>query len=136
MSPDSACGGRQDAVDSCPVDCIHWVQKDELAALEWVMQVPPHVCGRRSVHRVEVREGLLEMQKWAACVQHSPQSCDGSMRRAGVLCHISGYVSHGACTAIAALPGRNAARKLVRNGEAWRLVGGGRSTWTPGPTWA
>jgi len=29
----------QDAVDSCPVDCIHWVQKDELAALEWVMQV-------------------------------------------------------------------------------------------------
>ena len=43
--PDSACGGRQDAVDSCPVDCIHWVQKDELAALEWVMQVPPHVCG-------------------------------------------------------------------------------------------
>lgn len=28
-----------DAVSSCPVDCIHWVQKDELAALEWVMQV-------------------------------------------------------------------------------------------------
>lgn len=63
VSPDSACGGRQDAVDSCPVDCIHWVQKDELAALEWVMQVPPHVFGRRSVHRLEEREGLLEMQK-------------------------------------------------------------------------
>lgn len=29
----------QDAVASCPVDCIHWVKKDELAALEWVMQV-------------------------------------------------------------------------------------------------
>ena len=28
----------QDAIDSCPVDCIHWVDRDELPALEYVMQ--------------------------------------------------------------------------------------------------
>ncbi len=28
----------QDAIDSCPVDCIHWVDKDQLPALEYVMQ--------------------------------------------------------------------------------------------------
>ena len=28
----------QAAIDSCPVSCIHWVEKKELAALEWVMQ--------------------------------------------------------------------------------------------------
>jgi ferredoxin len=27
----------QGAIDSCPVNCIHWVKKDELAALEYVM---------------------------------------------------------------------------------------------------
>lgn len=27
----------QDAIASCPVDCIHWVQKDQLPALEHVM---------------------------------------------------------------------------------------------------
>jgi hypothetical protein len=26
----------QTAVDSCPVDCIHWVQREELPVLEWV----------------------------------------------------------------------------------------------------
>ena len=31
---DSACS--QDAIDSCPVDCIHWVSKDQLPALEYV----------------------------------------------------------------------------------------------------
>eukprot|EP01024_Parvocaulis_polyphysoides_P048340 TRINITY_DN4601_c0_g1_i1.p1 TRINITY_DN4601_c0_g1~~TRINITY_DN4601_c0_g1_i1.p1 ORF type:complete len:420 (-),score=54.59 TRINITY_DN4601_c0_g1_i1:344-1477(-) len=28
----------QEAIDSCPVDCIHWVDKDELPYLEWVTQ--------------------------------------------------------------------------------------------------
>ena len=28
----------QDAIDSCPVDCIHWVKKEDLADLEFVMQ--------------------------------------------------------------------------------------------------
>eukprot|EP00878_Enallax_costatus_P000241 GHUV01000305.1.p1 GENE.GHUV01000305.1~~GHUV01000305.1.p1 ORF type:complete len:287 (+),score=61.61 GHUV01000305.1:1160-2020(+) len=28
----------QTAIDSCPVNCIHWVQKDQLPALEYVMQ--------------------------------------------------------------------------------------------------
>eukprot|EP01023_Acetabularia_acetabulum_P024390 TRINITY_DN2356_c0_g1_i12.p1 TRINITY_DN2356_c0_g1~~TRINITY_DN2356_c0_g1_i12.p1 ORF type:complete len:410 (-),score=76.31 TRINITY_DN2356_c0_g1_i12:1210-2439(-) len=28
----------QDAIDSCPVDCIHWVDKDELPFLEWITQ--------------------------------------------------------------------------------------------------
>ena len=28
----------QDAINSCPVDCIHWVDKDQLPALEYVMQ--------------------------------------------------------------------------------------------------
>eukprot|EP00775_Hariotina_reticulata_P004234 gene4234-4483_t len=28
----------QSAVDSCPVNCIHWVQKSDLPALEYVMQ--------------------------------------------------------------------------------------------------
>lgn len=27
----------QDAIASCPVDCIHWVEKDQLPALEYVM---------------------------------------------------------------------------------------------------
>ena len=40
----------QAAIDSCPVSCIHWVQHEELAALEWVMQVhmsarPGEACG-------------------------------------------------------------------------------------------
>lgn len=26
----------QCAIDSCPVDCIHWVERDELPVLEWV----------------------------------------------------------------------------------------------------
>lgn len=26
----------QDAIDSCPVDCIHWVHKDDIPALEYV----------------------------------------------------------------------------------------------------
>ena len=30
--------GLQDAIASCPVDCIHWVQKDQLPALEYVMK--------------------------------------------------------------------------------------------------
>lgn len=30
---------NQAAIDSCPVDCIHWVDKDKLPALEYVMQV-------------------------------------------------------------------------------------------------
>ena len=28
----------QAAIHSCPVECIHWVQKQELPALEYVMQ--------------------------------------------------------------------------------------------------
>lgn len=26
----------QTAIESCPVDCIHWVQREELPVLEWV----------------------------------------------------------------------------------------------------
>jgi ferredoxin len=29
------------AIQSCPVDCIHWVQKRELPALEYACQVRP-----------------------------------------------------------------------------------------------
>ncbi len=28
----------QTAIDACPVECIHWVQKQDLPALEHVMQ--------------------------------------------------------------------------------------------------
>ena len=28
----------QIAIDTCPVDCIHWVPKEQLAPLEYVMQ--------------------------------------------------------------------------------------------------
>lgn len=28
----------QDAIASCPVDCIHWVQKEQLPSLEYVMR--------------------------------------------------------------------------------------------------
>ena len=28
----------QEAIDTCPVDCIHWVDKDQLPALEYCMQ--------------------------------------------------------------------------------------------------
>ena len=31
-------GFVQDAIASCPVDCIHWVEKDKLPALEYVMR--------------------------------------------------------------------------------------------------
>lgn len=34
----------QTAIDSCPVDCIHWVEKSELPALE-------HVCQKVQVCR-------------------------------------------------------------------------------------
>ena len=30
--------GFQDAIASCPVDCIHWVEKDQLPSLEYVMR--------------------------------------------------------------------------------------------------
>ena len=30
--------GLQDAIASCPVDCIHWVQKEQLPSLEYVMR--------------------------------------------------------------------------------------------------
>ena len=36
----------QASVDSCPVSCIHWVDKEELPALEYVMQ--------RRMHRTNV----------------------------------------------------------------------------------
>lgn len=28
----------QDAIASCPVDCIHWVEKEQLPSLEYVMR--------------------------------------------------------------------------------------------------
>ena len=34
----------QIAIDTCPVDCIHWVPKEQLAPLEYVMQ---HVLRER-----------------------------------------------------------------------------------------
>jgi ferredoxin/vacuolar-type H+-ATPase subunit F/Vma7 len=34
----------QDAIDSCPVDCIHWVPKEQLAPLEYTTQV---ICTER-----------------------------------------------------------------------------------------
>jgi ferredoxin len=34
----------QDAIDSCPTDCIHWVPKEQLAPLEYTIQ---HVCKER-----------------------------------------------------------------------------------------
>ena len=30
--------GLQDAIASCPVDCIHWVEKEQLPSLEYVMR--------------------------------------------------------------------------------------------------
>jgi hypothetical protein len=39
----------QSAIDSCPVSCIHWVQKDQLPALEYVMQVRVRVRARARV---------------------------------------------------------------------------------------
>lgn len=32
------CVPVQDSIDSCPVDCIHWVDRQQLPALEYVMQ--------------------------------------------------------------------------------------------------
>ena len=34
----------QDAIDSCPADCIHWVPREQLAPLEYTIQ---HVCKER-----------------------------------------------------------------------------------------
>jgi len=34
----------QDAIDSCPVDCIHWVPKEQLAPLEYTQQI---ICTER-----------------------------------------------------------------------------------------
>lgn len=33
----------QISVDSCPVNCIHWVEKEELAALEYLIKPQPKV---------------------------------------------------------------------------------------------
>lgn len=45
----------QAAIDSCPVSCIHWVQHEELAALEWVMQV--HMSARPNVGMMMCGQG-------------------------------------------------------------------------------
>jgi len=80
------CGKRrvaQAAIDSCPVSCIHWVQKEELAALEWVMQVymtsrvnvGAMMCGQV---RISARRLLLEIA--SATVPHWAKShCNNEM---------------------------------------------------------
>jgi hypothetical protein len=45
----------QQAIDSCPVDCIHWVYKDQLAALEYVCQVK---LGRSDIAAMITNPGL------------------------------------------------------------------------------
>ena len=52
---ESACAAAQAAIDSCPVSCIHWVQKEELAALEWVMQC--HMVARVNVGMMMCGQG-------------------------------------------------------------------------------
>lgn len=39
----------QTAIDSCPVDCIHWVDRSELPALEYV-------CQKQQVRRLHPRD--------------------------------------------------------------------------------
>ena len=58
----------QAAIDSCPVSCIHWVQHEELAALEWVMQV--HMSARPNVGMMmcgQVRHAVLMAGTCLAC---------------------------------------------------------------------
>lgn len=54
----------QAAIDSCPVTCIYWVQKEELAALEWVMQV--HMQQRTNVGMMMCGQGGSQDDVWDA----------------------------------------------------------------------
>ena len=50
-------------MDSCPVSCIHWVQRDELPALEYVMQ---RRMGRCNVGIMMAGQGTSRGDVWAA----------------------------------------------------------------------
>ena len=45
----------QEAIDSCPVSCIHWVSREDLPALEYAMQ---HLTGRVEVHAMQSSAGV------------------------------------------------------------------------------
>ena len=54
---------RQAAIDSCPVNCIHWTQREQLPALEYVMQ---NRMGRCNVGIMMSGCGSSRGDVWAA----------------------------------------------------------------------
>ena len=51
-----------EAVDLCPVDCIHFVRRDQLALLEWVMKD----CHREDAAILARRSASAHSAHWAA----------------------------------------------------------------------
>jgi hypothetical protein len=58
----------QASIDSCPVSCIHWVQKEDLPALEYVMQVRMKRAagqkGMEEVGRISHEDGRVKGGVW------------------------------------------------------------------------
>ena len=58
----------QEAIDMCPVDCIHWVPKEQLAPLEYVMQ---HVLRDRAVFGKSPGDVFAKTAKFIAASHRS-----------------------------------------------------------------
>ena len=61
----------QEAIDMCPVDCIHWVPKEQLAPLEYVMQ---HVLRDRAVFGKSPGDVFAKTAKFIAAIQKATET--------------------------------------------------------------
>jgi len=61
----------QIAIDTCPVDCIHWVPKEQLAPLEYVMQ---HVLRDRAVFGKSPGDVFAKTAKFIAAIQKATET--------------------------------------------------------------
>ena len=56
------------AMDACPVSCIHWVEKEDLPALEFVMQFK--MGTRTGVGLMRGGQGGAVMDVWTATANY------------------------------------------------------------------
>ena len=61
----------QIAIDTCPVDCIHWVPKEQLAPLEYVMQ---HVLRDRAVFGKSPGDVFAKTATFIAAIQKATET--------------------------------------------------------------
>jgi hypothetical protein len=58
----------QASIDSCPVSCIHWVEKADLPALEYVMQYKMTV--RRVAGLKQAAKRYMRAARRLSCLDH------------------------------------------------------------------